>query len=360
MPHRPRRIGFTLVELLVVISIIALLIGILLPALGRARESAQRTVIAANLRSVGQAVSVYNAENKDLMPNSYLYAASQDPEDTPRSIQAGTADGSPTPYVHWSWSLLDGAAAPPDAFTSPAVLNGGAPRTNPGADLEDWEAGQIDAVNEEATNPDLWDYQAPRMAFGGNDAIFPRNKLIASTGERRNIDVVISTINQNMSRLILASEFHYSEVQGWRGIRRQSGAVGDGGEWKSVSHRPITPFLGLTAGTEVYAEIDTGTRRFSPFVYPNPTPEVGQIWREDDPRLDNQALLDNGDSLLNAVSRIHNGRAHFVFMDGHVDAMELQETIKNRLWGERFYSISGDNRVSDEFVFGGARFEDLD
>ena len=67
-PLARRRCGFTLVELLVVIGIIAILISILLPSLSRARGAAQSVACLANLRSIGQAVAIYQAESKGSMP----------------------------------------------------------------------------------------------------------------------------------------------------------------------------------------------------------------------------------------------------------------------------------------------------
>jgi prepilin-type N-terminal cleavage/methylation domain-containing protein/prepilin-type processing-associated H-X9-DG protein len=60
--------GFTLVELLVVIGIIALLISILLPTLGRAREAARRTMCMSNLRQWGMGFQMYANQNRGLLP----------------------------------------------------------------------------------------------------------------------------------------------------------------------------------------------------------------------------------------------------------------------------------------------------
>ena len=65
---RPAMAGFSLVELLTVIGIVVLLVALLLPALGRTREHAQRVQCAAKLRQVGMAAMMHANEHRGYLP----------------------------------------------------------------------------------------------------------------------------------------------------------------------------------------------------------------------------------------------------------------------------------------------------
>src|SRR5437870_6570482 len=74
------RRGFTLIELLVVIAIIALLISILLPALGKARTEGQRTVSLSNLHQNTLHMAMYGGDSKDDFVNPFS------PTNSPRTF----------------------------------------------------------------------------------------------------------------------------------------------------------------------------------------------------------------------------------------------------------------------------------
>jgi prepilin-type N-terminal cleavage/methylation domain-containing protein len=69
-----RKSGFTLVELLVVIGIIAVLIGILMPTLKRARQAAVQVTCASNLRQISLLYQIYTNDSKGWLPHPVVTA----------------------------------------------------------------------------------------------------------------------------------------------------------------------------------------------------------------------------------------------------------------------------------------------
>src|SRR5262245_55351851 len=86
-----RRAGFTLIEVLVVIAIIAILIGILLPVMEKVRHKGYIDACASNLRQLGQALTMYSNDNHGNYPRTIYVAGAP--------IVAGTGVVATDPFI---------------------------------------------------------------------------------------------------------------------------------------------------------------------------------------------------------------------------------------------------------------------
>lgn len=339
--RRERRRGFTLVELLVVIGIIALLIGILLPALSRAREAANTIKCASNLRTVGQGMAMYVADNKGYFPAAYIYSGMQIVGNTE------TPDAAVNGYIHWSSflygrkdrSATDAIFRSPvgwEAFQCPSIDNGGLPPTNTYDANHD--SGQI---NDDGAN--IVDQQAPRLAYTVNEAICPRNKfVIGFQGAVRTYHFVRAGQVRKGSDTILATEWN----QDWHVVASQprQDTTGSGNDTVCKSHRPISGYVGIGGEKDL--------EKIAADVFRNPpAPAIRRVTAGDlmnDPKY---PAITASKTRLDWVGRNHNrkldnagfniGRSNFLYVDGHVETKNIRETLQpNFQWGDTVYSLT--------------------
>jgi prepilin-type processing-associated H-X9-DG protein/prepilin-type N-terminal cleavage/methylation domain-containing protein len=117
------RTGFTLLELLTVIALIALLIALILPAVVSVRESARKAQCAANLRQIGLAMTGYEADNNMFPPSYFTYSATNkkdiaDPNDITFFVRT-------LPYLEMSqvYNSVNFSLHTYDSASSPIVEN---------------------------------------------------------------------------------------------------------------------------------------------------------------------------------------------------------------------------------------------
>jgi prepilin-type N-terminal cleavage/methylation domain-containing protein/prepilin-type processing-associated H-X9-DG protein len=330
-----RRGGFTLVELLVVIGIIALLIGILLPALNRARQAGYAVKCASNLRSIGQGLAVYLAENKQTFPAAYIYVG--------HAINGGSQ--TPTDpvngYIHWSSYLYKKGGNQNDiyrslvgwdAFVCPALEKGGLPANNTyDGNLDPGQSNQY---------PGVVDQQAPRLAYTVNEAIMPRNKFLQGTvidgaPVQTTEHFVKAGQVRRSAEVVLATEF----TTNWKLVSSNSDPTANTGYCKS--HRPVVGFIG-TDGTQDLPAISGPT-------FGRGNVAVIRRLKISDTLDDPERGTNSVKSRLDWVGRNHGSRtlqkgvdirkSNFLYVDGHVELKHVRETLTPSFqWGEQCYS----------------------
>lgn len=129
-PKQKPRHAFTLVELLVVIGIIAVLISILLPSLGRANAAAKKTMCLSNLRQVHQMFALYANENNDQVPMGYRANNKQ--------FNSMVYSNTSLQYVLFGLMYKGGYMTTPQAFFCPSENN---PQSMFNSEINPWPPG---------------------------------------------------------------------------------------------------------------------------------------------------------------------------------------------------------------------------
>ena len=281
-----RRQGFTLVELLVVIGIIALLISILLPSLNRARESAKSVKCLSNQRSVGQALMLYLNDNNQTYPTSSFQQGN-----VARNFALKTVYEGPNA---WNWAsdltsasgstgfnffaaliqVNEGVGAAllcPSAEVIDAAGGGhpaadGEPATSyaPNAAFISRRAGQIKgssefAVSHELGYNDTWVYARPRLRENGPGARF----ILAATRSAPPGEVWTQNVYDYWANpLVFPDDPTKENYNTYDRVHTQGGNLlfGDGHAENRKGDSLIARDFGLTGGvTRAGSKGDSGT-----------------------------------------------------------------------------------------------------
>lgn len=243
------RSGFTLIELLVTISIIALLIGVLLPALGGARDAAQQSVCASGLRQLAAASLTFAAGNK----GSYCTG----PFDNRRRNGYGPID-----QKGWIADFVNGEYAKPGELLCPSHpaqynqnLINGRRNNNPWRPIGDAEIKDLLARGFNSNYVQSWymaftgmkdpDPEVMRSRYGTEPDPKRTNSVIGPLNQKHMGQIAPSYVPLFGDGTTQTGSDEMFEIDGVR--ERTVKALGDG---------PVQLGAGVTAGRFVYQDFD--------------------------------------------------------------------------------------------------------
>ena len=287
--HAMRKRGFTLIELLVVIAIIALLIGILLPALGKARCSARKLVGGTNHRTLGQAMFLYAEQFDDWAP-------------------VGHDGNRRRGWIYYWPAQLREAMGGVDGGSMEAFLNPSAPQEIP----FEWKAIYSDAITQAfVANPDPND---PSGVFGTLYGYDANEVMIREAG---NINQIIATDEEVNGIYSLSVGLNETGVAGI------TPPVVDGRQrLLGVGHHLL--HTDLVAGSQE-ARIEYGPK-FSSYADPANFIVTGDSLVDG---ISDLVTLPGGflfEELLPA-SYCGGDSANFAFADGHVESLSIPDIV---------------------------------